>query len=189
MHAPTTASPIASIVWRRLDQPGHDVARLLRMPSGWRVEGTAVYLGGDGPARLDYAVDIAEDWTTTAGTVRGFIGARDVDVAIARDGAGWTLDGVAQPEVAATRDLDLGFTPATNLLQLRRLDLRIGQRAECPVAWLAAGATTLALLPQTYHRLSATDHAYEAPTVPYRATLVVGEDGFARRYPGGWVAE
>ena len=42
---------------------------------------------------------------------------------------GWFANGVEQDNVAGCLDLDLGFTPATNLFAIRRLSLKVGQRA------------------------------------------------------------
>jgi hypothetical protein len=178
-----------SALWRRLDEPGHDIAQLRQAEDGWLLSGTTVYLSRAGPSRLDYTVQLAADWTSISGTVRGFVGPQEVDATVRRTGNDWTLNGRPQPQTRSMLDLDYGFTPATNLQQLRRLRLEVGESADLPVAWLAAGADGLTVLPQTYRRLGETDYAYEAPTVPYRATLRISEAGFAQDYPGGWVLE
>lgn len=178
-----------SVIWRRVDEPGHDVAQLRRIDRGWLLSGAAVYLAEAGPARLDYTVQLADDWTTTSGTVRGFVGAQAVDVTIRRDENGWTFNGQPQPAVRSMLDLDYGFTPATNLPQIRRMKLEVGGKADCPVAWLVAGGSSLVVLPQTYHRVSDAEYAYESPSVPYRATLRIADGGFAEDYPDGWVLE
>ncbi|CAN5521745.1 hypothetical protein BH10ACT3_BH10ACT3_00540 [soil metagenome] len=86
-------------------------------------------------------------------------------------------------------DLDLGFTPATNMAQLRRIDLSIGETAEFDVAWLDAADRELTRLPQHYTRTSEFDYAYESPTVSYTATIVLGANGFAADYPTLWAQE
>jgi uncharacterized protein len=86
-------------------------------------------------------------------------------------------------------DLDLGFTPATNLLQLRRLALADGQAAEAPVAWLDVAVGTLTVLPQRYERRGDATYWYEAPSVPYTGLLEVTPTGFIRRYPDLWEME
>jgi uncharacterized protein len=43
----------------------------------------------------------------------------------------------ALKSVADCVDVDLGFTPATNLIVLRGLSLKIGQRAQAPAAYLS----------------------------------------------------
>lgn len=188
-------------IWRRTDEPGHDVVQLKQTDVGWHLNGAAVYLSDAGPARLDYTVQLAEDWTTKSGTVRGFIGSQSVDLTIIhnvtgvrsetgiRNETGWTVNGQRQPAVQSMVDLDYSFTPATNLQQIRRMNLKVGDKADFPVAWLVAGASSLVVLPQIYHRVSETEYIYEAPTVPYRATLLIPEAGFAQDYPDGWVFE
>ena len=77
---------------------------------------------------------------------------------------------------------------ATNMLALRRLALEPGQEAEAPAAHLGVTGE-LARLPQRYARLSETEYAYEAPSVPFSASLEVDAAGFVRRYPGLWERE
>ena len=47
---------IATFLWRRLEQPGHDACRLLRSDGSWRLEGTAVFRTAAGACCLQYAV-------------------------------------------------------------------------------------------------------------------------------------
>ena len=96
----------------------------------------------------------------------------------------WTLNGTAVPGREAYVDLDSGFTPATNLPQLRRLALAEGQAADPPVAWLDVAGGILSVLPQQYERRSEAAYWYEALSVNYQGLLEVGSTGFIRRYPG-----
>ena len=185
-------SPVAAL-WRRLDAPGHDACRLEPTDDGWRLRGTAVFRHDGRPARLDYVVTCDGAWRTRAGTVDGWIGARAValDVHRARDGT-WRLNGVPVPGLDDCVDVDFGFTPATNALQLRRVALAPGAAAEVPVAWLDAADGTLTRLAQRYERQGDDDgtaYAYAAPRFAYRAVLEVDASGFVRHYPGLWIAE
>jgi hypothetical protein len=99
------------------------------------------------------------------------------------------MNGAVVPGLASYVDLDLGFTPATNLLQLRRLALAERQAADVPVAWLDVSAGTLGVLPQRYERRTEATYWYEAPSVNYRGVLEVAPNGFIRRYPGLWEME
>jgi hypothetical protein len=177
----------AFILWRRLDTPGHDACRLVRGDGGWQLEGTAVF-GHEGvPARLSYLVACDPQWRTEQGRVRGWLGPQPVELSILRTAAGaWTLNGALVPGLDRCVDLDLGFTPATNLLPLRRLALADGEAADAPAAWLDVAAGTLELLPQRYERRSETTYWYESPTAGYSGLLEVTPAGFIRRYPGLW---
>jgi hypothetical protein len=177
----------ATILWRRLDAPGHDVCRLTRHGAGWELSGTAVFAMQSVPTRVDYRVVVDAEWRTLHGSVSGWSGSTPIAAHFARtDGASWSMNGRLTDALADCVDLDFGFTPATNLLQLARLRLPIGERAEVPVAWFDLGSDELRRLPQTYRRLSDSKYAYEAPTVGYAAELEINASGFIRKYPGLW---
>lgn len=180
---------VAAALWRRLDAPGHDACRLVRQADGWRLEGTAVFRLGARPARLDYRITCDASWRTVRGEIHGWLAGDPVRHEVERSGGIWTLDGRPQPDVERHVDLDLGFTPATNLLQLRRIALAVGEGADVPVAWLDVEGETLAALPQHYERRSETTYWYESPSAGYRALLEVDAAGFIRRYPGLWEAD
>jgi uncharacterized protein len=179
---------IASALWRRLDLPGHDAARLSRTADGYVIEGLTVFRHPEGPAALGYQVTLAANWSTLEAHVAGFTGARRIEHRIIRVSAGWILDGV-DAGLADVADLDLAFTPATNLAQLHRIDLAIDDEAAFDVAWLDAGAATLVRLPQRYRRLSASTFDYASPHDGYRATLALAPDGFVASYPGLWTRD
>lgn len=180
----------SSVLWRRLDTPGHDACRLEGDETGWRLDGAAVFQHDGVPARLTYQVACDLAWCSRQGQVRGWLGPHAVEFDITRsaDGA-WTLDGTVVPGLVGCVDLDFGFTPATNVLQLRRLALAVGGAAAAPVAWLDVSAGTLEILPQRYERRGEGLYWYEAPTVGYTDLLEVTPAGFVRRYPGLWQME
>ncbi|MCY1380818.1 putative glycolipid-binding protein [compost metagenome] len=86
-------------------------------------------------------------------------------------------------------DLDLGFTPATNLLQLRRLNLAPGESADAPAAWVDIEDGGLSELMQRYERRGEGTYAYEAKRFDYAEVLGVTADGFVSDYPRLWRAE
>lgn len=176
--------------WRRLDTPGHDACRLEQGDFGRKIEGTAVFLQENEPARLEYLLECDSSWRCERGRVHGWIGPRRVELNVERTAQGvWMLNGTLLVGLESCLDLDFGFTPATNLTQLRRIDLQIGQAADVPVAWLDATAGMLAILPQRYERRSATAYWYESPTTDYSGLLEVTPEGFVRRYPNLWELE
>lgn len=176
--------------WRRLDVPGHDACRLRQVPGGWRLDGSTVFRHERGPARINYEVECDSNWRSRSGTIRGVIGDHDWDLRIERSiGGQWTLNGETVRAVEGCFDLDLGFTPSTNLLQLRRVQLDVGAQADVPVAWIDLPDATLQLLPQRYERRGANSYWYESPGAGYAEMLELAESGFARLYPHGWRLE
>jgi len=173
-----------------LDPPGHDACLVEERSSGWWLDGTANFRHDNLPACLRYWVSCDRAWRSRRGQVRGWIGEQSVDVRVARTASGaWTLDKIAVPGLDDCVDLDFGFTPATNLVALRRLALPIGGAADAPAAWLDVAARSLTRLPQHLERRSETIYGYRAPTVGYSAELEGDGFGFVRRYPGLWEVE
>ena len=179
----------ALALWRRHDVAGHDACRLLRFEGGWQLNGTAVFLNEGSPANLAYGVACDARWATRTGFVRGWSGSMEVNVSVERAEGGWTVNGSVVSGLEGCVDLDLGFTPATNLIQLRRLALGIGDSVEVAVAWLDVPQGSLEHLGQTYERRSEHSYRYEAPRFGYSAGLDVDSDGFVREYPGLWTRE
>jgi len=173
------------ILWRRLDVPGHDAATLHQVAGGAELRGMAIFRDERGPTALHYRVRCDAEWRTTEAVIDGWCGARPVELRLRRDHAGgWTLNGVPCPAVAGCADLDLSFTPATNLLPVRRLDLTVGQTAEVRSAWLEWPGGVLGPLVQRYARRSLMEYDYEAE-LPGAARFV----GVLRVEPGGWVVD
>jgi uncharacterized protein len=172
--------------WMRLDRPGRDAALLQASDGGWLLQGAAAFDHDGGSAAVAYEVEVDARWETKRGIVSAFLGDKTVKHEIERDSRGWRLDGVAIDGLAHLVDLDYGFTPATNVLQLSRIALTPGQKAEVPVAWFDLDSASLIELPQSYERRSDAAYWYEAPTVPYRALLEIAPNGFVQSYPGLW---
>lgn len=180
----------STILWRRLDLPGHDTARLVREDGGWRLEGFAAFASEAGPSALAYDVRLSARWRTRSARVTGWLGARSVRVRVTADaGRGWTLDGVPQAALQGCVDLDLAFTPATNLLPIRRLGLDIGHAGVARAAWLRLPELTLEPIDQTYERLTAGTYRYVTAAGVFDRRLTVRPDGFVVDYPGEWRAE
>ncbi|HVR43718.1 MAG TPA: putative glycolipid-binding domain-containing protein [Thermoanaerobaculia bacterium] len=179
-----------SIVWRRLDRPGHEAARIEASGEGWRLAGTAVLAADALPCRLDYSIELDAGFVTRAVRVTGWIGTRAIDLAIAADGAGsWSLGGSPAPEVTGCLDIDLGFSPSTNLLPIRRLGLAEGEEASVRAAWLPFPSLRLEPLEQRYRRIGPRRWRYESRDGAFVRELTVDRAGFPTLYPGLWQAE
>ena len=176
---------IASFFWLKLDEPGHDCCRLHRLAHGWRLRGMAVFRESGQPCNFAYEVLVDSTWKTRSARITGFRGMKEVDMRVCRTADGqWRVGTEIQHAIAGCVDIDLGFTPATNMLAIRRLSLGIGEQAEAPAAWLALPSLKLEVLPQTYHRFTTLEYDYEAPSLRYKGRLQVSSLGAVVSYPG-----
>ena len=177
--------------WRRLDVPGREEARVERTATGWRLTGE-LNVEEDGVARLRYAIDCDPEWRTRSALIEGEANGRPIRFALAADGTGnWTRDGSPVPELAGAMDVDLGFTPATNTLPIRRLGLAVGETAPVRSAWLRFPELRLEPLEQTYTREAEQVFRYRALVdgEPFVARLDTDEFGRVLLSEGLWEAE
>lgn len=173
--------------WRRLDVPGTDECRLDPGGQGWRLTGVAEFGAPPDAARLRYRVDANAAWETLYAEVEGQVGSRPLHLVVQRSASGdWTVNGRPAPALRGLVDVDLGFTPATNLFPLRRLALRPGESADAAAAWLDDETWRFRPLPQRYERRAVHGYWYESPAAGYAGLLTVTDDGFVREYPGLW---
>jgi hypothetical protein len=178
--------------WRRLDVPGCEEAFIERTAGGWRLSGVVDVKDAALAARLKYAVGCDPEWRTRWALIEGEAGGSPVRFSLEADGTGqWRCEGIALPELSGAMDVDFGFTPATNLLPIRRLAMTVGESMSVQSAWLRFPELRLQPLTQTYTREAEHTFRYCALVdgEPFSALLDI--DGFGRvvRYEGLWELE
>lgn len=173
------------LLWSPVGRPGAEYCEVRRARAGWRLRGTVVATADGRPLRVEYQIACGTDWRTQTVHVATVSGAdRQIARLTARDGQWQTLTD-ERADLRGCVDVDLGITPATNTLPIRRLNLAVGASADVTAAWVRFPSLEIRPLRQTYTRLDERTYRYESDT-GFRAELVVDEDGFVVTYPGGW---
>lgn len=179
-----------TILWRRLDRPGLEAAALLFRAPTWCLEGTVVVLDQGVSCRLEYAVVCDSAWQTLWARVNGWMGFTPVTHRVSRSPGGrWRHNGIEQPHLDQCVDVDLGFTPSTNLLPIRRLKPGIGDSAPVAAAWLRFPEFSFERLDQVYHREADRQYRYESGGGRFTARLDVDAAGLVLQYGDIWKAE
>ena len=164
-----------------------EVASIEHGNPNWHLQGTVLVEDEGRPCRLDYAVVCDSEWRTLWARVNGWVGSAQVNQRVARNLAGeWRQNGQVCPAVQGCLDVDLAFTPITNLLPIRRLELAVGSSASVRAAWLRFPDFTLVPLDQVYSRESKDRYLYESGAGRFRATLEVDGEGLVHRYGNIW---
>ncbi len=131
-----------------------------------------------------------ESWRTLSAQIAGWVGEQPIHVGIKADKYHrWRLNEVAIAAVTGCVDIDLNFSPSTNLIPIRRLQLKVGESADIIAAWLRFPGFTFEPLPQRYTRLDEHHYRYESNEGKFRVDLRVNQAGFVEDYPGIWVAQ
>jgi hypothetical protein len=83
-------------------------------------------------------------------------------------------------------DVDLGVTPATNTIPIRRLGLAVGESADISVVSIRFPDLAVAVEEQRYERQAPDLYRYSSG--PYDAELVVDRSGLVLDYEQLWHA-
>jgi hypothetical protein len=148
---------------------------------------------------VHYAVALAPDWSTRGVEIAMRSGAasepRTLKLTVAPDQR-WQIERVpvsdsAMPvdDLAALHglvDVDLGFSPVTNTLPIRRLDPAIGEAVAVTAAWVRFPELTVEPLSQRYIRLAERRYRYESAGGAFVAEIEVDDLGLVTTYEGGW---
>ena len=152
-------------------------------PTGVSARGTQLGRG----YRLDYALDAPEDFVTRSLEVTAVGEGWSRRLLLEHDGNGaWRSNSEEAPPVAGALDCDLGFSPLTNLMPIRRHDLhRQAAAVEIVAAWVSVPELALHASRQRYEHVRASVVRYTdlGTHAGFTSELLVDEHGFVVVYP------
>lgn len=153
---------------------------------GGRLSGTVALSLSGHPAHLHYDVVTDQGWRTRSVAVH-LSASSDEHLAIDVTEGVWTVNGAERPDLDGCVDIDLGWTPATNLLPIRRSSIGVGESVETTSAWLRFPEFELVAARQIYERTSDSVWRYRSSSA--EAVLETTADGIVTRYGDDlWVA-
>lgn len=138
---------------------------------------------------MSYLVRLDAAWATRSAriTARTVAGMRETS--LESDGAGhWLVDGSNAPHLDGCMDVDLESSAVTNALPVHRMNLRVGEAAGAPAAYVRALGLTAERLEQVYLRIADEDarqrYEYSAPAFGFTSHLRYDDSGLLVDYPG-----
>jgi uncharacterized protein len=191
------------VLWRALQWPGADWCELTGERTGertgWRIAGTALATVADEPAIARYQIVLDSSWATREAEAVVRIGIEERERRLrltADDERSWQIQREPPAEADAIPDhteawrglvdIDLGFTPATNTLPIRRLAPAVGEAVDVTAVWVSFPELTIEPLPQRYTRLDEWRYRYESDGGAFVAEIEVDDLGLVVAYEGGW---
>lgn len=173
------------VCWRRLDAYGIEYCRLSRDVQP-RLDGTVVVFEGV-PWRIDYEIQCDAAWRTRAVRLRANQGADDRNLTLdVRPDGRWVVDMRDRPDLDGCVDVDLGFSPSTNTLPIRRLPMQMQESRTIAAAWVDFPGLVVHRVEQRYTRISEDTYRYENLPTGVVAELTVDSQGLVISYPPGW---
>jgi hypothetical protein len=167
------------VLWHCSALSSSELGTLEAHGDGWVLRGWTVLPVDGVPGRIEHDVLIDGGWRTQAATViihTDRVQRHEVRVA---DGA-WTVNGVERPDLDGCIDIDLGWTPATNVLPIRRLGLAVGEAATTVASWFRFPELAIERNDQRYERTAPLVWRYLSGAYDFQ--LDVDELGRVVRY-------
>ena len=170
------------VAWRRSDEVEADEHCTLTLrDAGLSLVGTVLGAEAGAPVRIEYRVFADATGVTTAAHVRDLRGFETRTKALERDAKGnWRVDGVPARALKGCSDVDLGCSPSTNTLPIRRLRLAVGKPHTVQAAWIRFPELVVVKSAQTYTRLD--EFTYRYASGDFEAELTVDDDGLVAAY-------
>lgn len=170
------------VAWRRSDEVESDEhATVTIRDTGLSMVGTVLGAEAGIPVRIEYRVMTEGSGLTTAAHVRDLRGFEQRALTLERTAKGvWSVNGKVDRSLKGCTDVDLGCSPSTNTLPIRRLRLGVGASQSIQAAWVRFPELTVTKGIQTYTRLDEFTYRYDSGT--FSAELVVDDDGLVASY-------
>lgn len=185
MHS--SSQTVSSGLWLWLQGTGLERFELVRAADDWLFRGTILTLAADAAAEARYEIVCDRSFRTRRAnvSVRNATGERSLQV-VTENGQ-WYENGRENKTVVGALDIDLGWSPSTNTLPIKRLNLQVGQTSgEFMAAWVRFPDLTLQPLPQEYVRLADRQYHYSSRRGAFVANLLVDDDDLVLDYEGFW---
>ena len=178
---------LRTVLWRRLDCPGAEYCQLRRHPDGWELSGTVLVALDGRPLRAHYQVVCDADWATREVNLETSTGGPTRTLRLTADEERrWWSAGEELLPLRGCVDVDLGVSPSTNTLPIRRLGLEIGADVDIGAAWVRFPELEVTRLDQRYARFGASHYRYQSLPDGHAYTIEVDDLGLVRRYEDGW---
>ena len=170
------------VAWRRSDEVQTDEhCTLTQRDTGLSLVGTVLGAEGGAPVRIEYRVLTDGAGLTTAAHVRDLRGFEQRTLTLERDAKGnWTVDGAKVRTLKGATDVDLGCSPSTNTLPIRRLRIGVGASKTVKAAWVRFPELTVVKADQTYTRLD--EFTYRYASGEFEAELTVDDEDLVAAY-------
>jgi len=183
-----SGSPLRRVVWRRtMDQRSFEACTIAALYDDFSIAGYIIAAHETEPLVISYDIRCASDWSAQSIAIDQTLGDTSRRLSLARAATGWLVDGAPDARLDGCAEPDLGLTPSTNALAIRRLDLAIGQAATIECGWVKFPALSVEPALQRYERLGESDYRYTNVASGFTAIVTVDDLMLPVSYEGTWL--
>lgn len=174
------------VVWKRADEPGIEYCEINVNPMT-SLKGEVFSLVEKEPIYVEYNVMCDEQGCTHNVKVQCRFDKTEKYIELSRSSEGrWYNEGFELKQFFGFKDIDIGITPSTNSLPIRRFNLQLGETNQFSAVWLKFPDLVVQPLEQRYTRLGKNTYLYESVESGYTALLKVDEIDIVVSYESEW---
>lgn len=178
---------IKSFLWHYPEDHSVEHFSLYDEADHYVFKGTVVCLLNGEPACINYSLRCDHSWKTRSVVVHQQWADTEKKMVIGvTDQQEWTTNDEPIDFADGLIDIDLGITPATNTLPIRRLSLTPNQSQETTAVWVRFPEMSLEPLHQRYTRIINNQYQYDSLRSGFTAKLDVDTDGLVIEYGDLW---
>jgi hypothetical protein len=178
---------IRRVIWRRnLDDRSFEECVVTTRPDGVGIVGHVIAAQDGAPLVVRYDIDCSNNWSARSVMIEQKLGDVTRHLKLERRNDGWLVDSINDARLDGCAEPDLGLTPSTNALAIRRLDLAIGQAAVIRCAWIKFPALSVEPSLQRYERLGERDYRYTNVASGFTALVAVDALALPVSYENTW---
>ncbi|WP_119299832.1 putative glycolipid-binding domain-containing protein [Dongia deserti] len=176
------------VVWRRiLDDQSFEECETATSLGRFAIGGRIIAAQEGEPLSAWYEIHCDQHWSAQAIDIEQAFNDTSRHLLLERAGEGWLVNGVRDAQLDGCMEPDLGLTPSTNALAIRRLDLAIWQSAEILCAWVKFPALSVEPSLQRYERLADREYRYTNVASGFTAIVTVDELALPVSYERIWL--
>ena len=176
------------VVWRRiLDERSFEECVVSALGDGFGISGRIIAAQDDQPLTATYDIRCDRSWFAQSIVIEQTLSGQSRRLQLERAGNGWLVDGVPDAMLDGCAEPDLGLTPSTNSLAIRKLQLGVGQSAKINCAWVKFPALSVEPSVQRYERLEERAYRYTNVASGFTAIVTVDELALPVSYERIWL--
>ena len=173
--------------WTSARPPGTEYCVVGKESGGWSLSGTVARLMREGAMAATYDIRTDTGWRTKEAHIEQLSEGRYTRVTLDVRRGRWFVDGRERFDLEGCVDIDLGASPVTNTLPIKRNRIRVGSKVDLTAAWVRFPTLEVTPLKQSYERVGARRFIYKS-TTGFKAELELDGHGLVKRYGDYWTA-
>lgn len=175
-----------TVMWKNLHNNGLEFCQYF-IENELKIRGHVIYYDENSPMIINYSVDCDSEGQTSLVEINQKTNHSNQTIVLQRDiNNCWFKDSIEIKAVNGLVDIDIGVTPSTNTLPIRRLKLGKNESKIFQSIWVRFPDMSILPLEQKYTRIEDKIYVYESLKSGYKAEIEVDEYGIVQSYESEW---